>query len=229
MNSIRKLIGSHQTKIAAHELFRLLGQGRLLPGVLPFAELLGFWSMAFQDVTRILAARVEDPALKRVARHHQEEDAGHDAWYLEDLAALGVPAPTLGQVFGRAQEAVRAASYAIVAEALHLEHDGSRIALLLAVEASGHVFFERVGRYLERVGLADRFKYFSRWHLQVEQAHDIFDDQTGKELEAIVLSGPARAEAERAVERGFAAFEAIFDALHAQARAALAAPRPVFA
>jgi hypothetical protein len=212
MQRIRDLIEEKKQEFSHHGFFGFFAGDEPLPGLLPFADALGFWPMVFQDVLRLNAQRVRDPDLKLVARHHLVEDAGHEQWYLHDLARLGVPMPGLASIFGR-NRVVRDASYALIAEVFRLKHDESRLALLLALEATGHVFFERMAEYLKRTGVAEGLRYFSDHHLNVERAHDLFTTRADQVLSAISLSDEAFCESRDTVTLAFGSFRAMFDAL----------------
>jgi hypothetical protein len=212
MQRIRDLIEEKEREFSHHGFFGLFAGEEALPGLLPFADAFGFWPMVFQDVLRLNAQRVRDPDLKLVARHHLVEDAGHEQWYLHDLAHLGVPMPGLASIFGR-NRVVRDASYALIAEVFHLKHDESRIALLLALEATGHVFFERMAEYLQRTGVTEELRYFSSHHLNVERAHELFTTRADQVLSAVSLSEEAYCEARDTVALAFSSFRSMFDAL----------------
>src|SRR5215204_4975901 len=77
----------HQFK--KNPFFALLRKLRNLEEISTFVPELTFWAMTFQDILRINEERVKDPYLKKVARHHRLEDAGHEKWFLHDKKYMG--------------------------------------------------------------------------------------------------------------------------------------------
>jgi hypothetical protein len=168
--------------------------------------------LAFQDVIRLNEPRVEHAFLRRIARHHRREDTGHDRWFLRDLERLGIGPVTTEWMFGSAHQETRDASYALVAEVFRAEHDSARITLILALEAAGHMFFERIAPYTAARGLHD-LEYFAGRHLAVEKDHQHMEDRMRAELERMELGQAERRECVGVVNRVFQAFDAMFDAI----------------
>jgi len=177
------------------------------------ARALVWWPMVFQDVLRLNLDRLRGSRFERFAEFHQHEDAGHDRWYLEDLGTLGLEQPGLEELFGRSFQPVRETCYALVAEVLRDQSGAQRVALLLALEPTGHVFFERISAAVERVCPDLQLRYFGRSHLTVEKDHDLFAESTNVELERIVLTDIERARSEEMVGRIFQSFHGLFSYL----------------
>ena len=116
-------------------------------------------------------------------------------------------------LFGDDHRAVRDASYALVAEVFRAASDVERIVLVLALESTGHVFFDRLARTVEAAGYTDRLRYFSAHHLQVEHAHALFEAKMQACLDARALSPDERDRALALVDRVYDAFDLMFDAL----------------
>ena len=144
---------------------------------------------------------------------HREEDAGHDAWFLADVAALGGAAPGARDLFGGDHAAVRDATYTLMAETLGAADERLRVVLLLTLEAVGHVFFERVSTLVDHLGRTEKLKYFSLHHYGVERDHHLFDEEHDDDLGRIVLPRRVRAQAGALIGRTFAAFDSMFDGL----------------
>ncbi|WP_437964369.1 hypothetical protein WMF04_32235 [Sorangium sp. So ce260] len=231
MKTVQQHIVRQQQRFSDHSFFARLETDPPLERLAPFPQCLTFFVMTFQDILRFCDERVTDPEIKRMVHRHRLEDAGHDRWFLGDLAALGVEVPTPAQLFAEPHRAARQASFALVSDALCARHDACRLTLLLTLESAGHVFFERVARYLERIGERSRLRYFSQTHLDVERAHDVFEEDTDARIEAIVLDREARAEALQLVERCYRELTGMFDGIEAQiaagaARAVASPSRP---
>lgn len=177
------------------------------------APRLTFWVMVFQDILRKNEQLVTDPALKRIARHHRAEDAGHDAWFWSDLTALGVAPPSVPGVFARTHEVARLASYALASEVYLAPNDPCRITLLLAIESAGQVFLEAVASHVERTRAPTdpALQYFSRFHIEVEKKHAIFEQRVDAYLSSITLPLTVREQAIAVVDRCYRAFFAMFD------------------
>lgn len=228
MRTVREHLDASQQAFAQHPFFAELERERPLAERLSFVPKLTFWVLAFQDVLRLNEARVQDPAMRRIARHHLKEDSGHDRWFLQDLAALGQREPRLTELFGPAHAAVRDASFALMSEVYRAADDRERVLLLFALEATGHVFFERVSVPVARLGKDLGLKYFSDYHLEVEKAHAVFEGQVEDRFFSQPLTDAERASALALLERCFAAFTAMFDALTRELQApGEAAPAPL--
>ncbi|XYH93909.1 hypothetical protein ACMHYB_39585 [Sorangium sp. So ce1128] len=228
MKTIQQHIVSHQARFSDHPFFARLEADPPLDHLAPFPLCLTFFVMTFQEILRICDERVTDPEFKRMVHCHRLEDAGHDRWFLGDLAALGIELPTAAQLFGPPHLAARHASFALVAEAFNARHDASQLTLLLTLESAGHVFFERFARYLERIGERRRLRYFSQTHLDVEKAHDVFEDCTDARIESMVLTPEVQAEALQLVDRCYRELQGMFDRFEAliEESAARSTPAP---
>jgi hypothetical protein len=213
MKAIRAYIAAKQGDFGHHPFFARLRDEERGVTAARFIPRLAFWVMAFQDILRLNEQRISEPRMRKIARHHRAEDAGHDAWFLSDLAALGVQEPNVAQLFSTAHASTRDAAYALVAEVFRAERDHERITLLFCLEASGHVFFEASASYFERVAAPQAIKYFSRHHITVEKDHEMFEQQLTAHLESLVLSPEEQRRAHAMIDRIHAAFLAMFDGL----------------
>lgn len=230
MKAVEAYISKKQEAFSKHAFFSEKRAGTGLWGLLSFAPDLTFWVMAFQDILRLNAVLTQDPQLRKIVRHHRAEDAGHERWFLDDLAAMEIPAPDVRWLFGDRHSPTRDAAYALVSEVYRTTDDRLRLVLVKTLESAGHVFFGRVAAIVERVGLTKVLKYFSFSHLEVEKNHQVFEDEISRIVSSIRLSPKARAEAKALVDRCYAAFGAMFDAICEvnvrQAPAALQPARP---
>ncbi len=177
-----------------------------ISGVVPQ---LAFWILTFHDLLELAEARMVDPHLRQIVRHHRSEESGHDVWYLDDLASLGVPLPGIVELFGPVHQRVRRGSYRLMAEAIRSESDWVRIALVLTMEATGAVFFAHASRYAHWP--VERLLFFSNHHLQVEQAHELFEQRMHDFLRAQELNEVEYVAAQAAVLRSFEAFHHMFE------------------
>ncbi|XXY51907.1 hypothetical protein WME91_12265 [Sorangium sp. So ce269] len=226
MKTIQQHIVSHQARFSDHPFFARLEADPPLEHLAPFPLCLTFFVMTFQEILRVCDERVTDPEYKRMVHCHRLEDAGHDRWFLGDLAALGVEVPTAAQLFARPHHAARHASFALMAEAFNARHDASQLTLLLTLESAGHVFFERFARYLERIGEQRPLRYFSQTHLDVEKAHDVFEDCTDARIESMVLAPEVQAEALQLVDRCYRELQGMFDGFEALIEESARRPAP---
>jgi hypothetical protein len=227
MKTIQTYISTKQASFSRHAFFTRLAQHAPLAEVLPFAKAMSFWIMSFQDILRLNETHVTDPVLKPIAYSHKMEDAGHELWFLNDLLTLDEKLPDIRYLFGREHAATRDASYALVAEVFRAKSDVERIALVLALESTGHVFFERIATYLEemRFGRYNEFRYFARKHLDVELDHEVFEDEKEDLIENLPMTGEQELACQQLVDRAYDAFIAMFDHLEVITRPAQPAPQ----
>ena len=213
MKQVGVYVAKRQARFCEHAFF---AEERLRAGLrsgLSFAPDLTFWVMAFQDILRLNAALTRDPIIRRIVRHHRAEDAGHESWFLDDLASMQVPAPDVRWLFGERHAPTRDAAYALVSEVYRATDDRLRLVLVQTLESAGHVFFGRVAAAVEQAGWSKALKYFSFSHLEVEKNHQVFEEEIARTVAAIRLEPKARAEAKRLVDRCYNAFGSMFDAI----------------
>jgi DNA polymerase III psi subunit len=218
MKAVLQHISDRQARFAEHPFFEELRQERPLEQALAFAPRLAFWVMSFQDVLRLNAQRVQDPALSQLMHRHHAEERGHDEWFFEDIALLMGRPLTLTEVWSRAHQSTRDVSNALIAEVLRPMDDRLRVVLVLTLEATSHVFFTRAARLVRAAGSQSRvkLKYFSDHHLAAEAQHEVFEEQLEAYLRAIELTPALREEGRALVDRVFAAFDALFDGMRAR-------------
>lgn len=206
MRKLRNVIVSHQRSVKGHRLFELLRTSSSVEPIARIARASAWFPMVFQDVLRLNVERVRGSGFERFAEFHQEEDAGHDRWFMDDLRVLGLEPPGFDELFSDAFRPIRDACYSVMAEVLRPQSGKQRIALLLALEPTGHVFFEQMSAAVDRVCPELPLRYFARSHLGVEKGHDLFTESTEADLDRIVLSDQERAESEAVAARIFQTF-----------------------
>lgn len=217
MKTIQLYIDSKQNEFQNHPFFALLEGLNSAQEIGYFVPELTFWAMTFQDILRINEERVTDPYLKKVARHHRLEDAGHEKWFLSDKKYLGQDSSYDGNditwLYGKDSQLIRDAAYAIMAEVYQLDEEILNVALLLTIESTGHVFFEKVVKQVKKIGEDENLKYFSSSHLAVEMAHALFEEEMEKNLFEKRLPIGVRREGLKMVDRCYAAFNKMMDGL----------------
>ncbi|MEJ7731394.1 MAG: hypothetical protein WKG00_19530 [Polyangiaceae bacterium] len=226
MKRVLSEIAARQREFANHPFFQRLERNEPTQRTMAFISAPAFFVMAFQDILRLNATRIQDPQMRRVAERHQQEDLGHDSWYLHDVAVVEGDTRNVSRLFAPEHMITRDVSYELISEAWNATDDRVRIVLVLVLEATGHVMFRKVSQYLERMGFDRKLKYFSKGHLDVELDHEIFES-VDAELQSIVLAPEARDAALGVVERGFAAQARMLDGFNARIDAeSAAAPQP---
>lgn len=220
MKTIQTYIDSKQSEFMNHPFFSLLEQLNSIEEISYFVPELTFWAMTFQDILRINEERVKDPYLKKVARHHRLEDAGHEKWFLSDKKYMSQFSqdPSCGRddvawLYCKDSQLIRDAAYAIMAEMYQLDEEILNVALLLTIESSGHVFFEKVVKQVRKTGEDKNLKYFSSSHLEVELAHALFEEEMERNIYARRLPINIRREGLKMVDRCYAAFNKMLDGL----------------
>lgn len=218
MEAIRDHIERKQEEFMRHPFFDLLERLDSLEDVRCFVPEMTFWVMGFQDILRLNEERVSDPFLRKVARHHRLEDAGHEQWFLHDRAYMcggGSPDEDTGWLFGKENQSARDLVYALLAEVYKSEDELLNIVLLLVMESTGHVFFDKIVQQMKKIGEDKNLRYFSSSHLKVEQGHALFEEEMERGLAARPVSASVRRDALALVDRSYGAFVTLFDGLAA--------------
>ncbi|HAF86967.1 MAG: hypothetical protein CMF38_00910 [Legionellaceae bacterium] len=220
MKTIQDYIDAKQQEFMNHPFFEILGQLKTLEEIGYFVPELTFWAMTFQDILRLNEEKVSDPYLKKVARHHRLEDAGHEQWFIHDKKYMGEKSidkyctkDDVVWLYSKETQLTRDAAYSILAEVYKADNELINIALLLTIESSGHVFFEKVAQQVKKTGEDKNLKYFSSSHLEVEMAHALFEDEMERNLYALPVSIEVRREALKMIDRCYTAFSTMFDGL----------------
>ena len=213
MKAIKQHIVQRQHEFARHAFFRWLENSCDRDEVACALSQLAFWVASFQDVLAINESRVVDARFREVARRHRAEDSGHDKWFFEDIHRLGMATLTAEELFTKPLAPIRRAAYSLMSEVFRANNDIARITLLLALESTGHIFFEATADWVERVAAHFKLKYFSHFHIEIERRHDLFERELEVFLDAIELGDAERAECMAVVDRSYDAFILIFDTL----------------
>ncbi|WP_133139059.1 hypothetical protein [Legionella genomosp. 1] len=220
MKTIQAYIDSKQQEFMNHPFFEVLEKLESLEEISYFVPELTFWAMTFQDILRLNEERVQDPYLRKIARHHRLEDAGHEKWFLHDKKYMGTLShdkycskDDVAWLYSKETQLTRDAAYSIMSEIYKADDEILNIALLLTLESSGHVFFEKVVRQVKKAGEDHNLKYFSSSHLDVEMAHALFEEEMEKKLFAIQIPINVRREALKMIDRCYDAFNKMFDGL----------------
>lgn len=220
MKTIQTYIDSKQQEFMNHPFFETLTRLNSLEEISYFVPELTFWAMTFQDILRLNEEKVTDPYLKKVARHHRLEDAGHEKWFLHDKKYMSglckdksCDRDDVAWLYGKESQLTRDAAYSIMAEIYKTDDEIINIALLLTLESSGHVFFEKVVKQVKKAGEDTNLKYFSSSHLEVEMAHALFEEEMERKLFETPVSTHVRREALKMIDRCYDAFNKMFDGL----------------
>lgn len=220
MKTVQAYIDSKQSEFMNHPFFKTLEQLNSLEEISYFVPELTFWAMTFQDILRINEERVKDPFLKKVARHHRLEDAGHEKWFLNDKkymsqfsADKSYDRDDVAWLYSKESQLTRDAAYAIMSEIFKADDEILSIALVLTLESSGHVFFEKVVKQVKKTGEDKNLQYFSSSHLEVELAHALFEKEMERKLFERRLPITTRRQALKMVDRCYDAFNKMFDGL----------------
>ncbi|MDI9818320.1 MULTISPECIES: hypothetical protein [unclassified Legionella] len=220
MKTIQAYIDSKQQEFMNHPFFEVLNELNSLEEISCFVPELTFWAMTFQDILRLNEEKVKDPYLKKVARHHRLEDAGHEKWFLHDKKYLGgvcnnksCNQDDVAWLYGKESQLTRDAAYAIMSEIYKADDEILNVVLLLTLESSGHVFFEKVVKQVKKTGEDKNLKYFSSSHLEVEMAHAIFEEEMERKLFERQVPVSTRREALKMIDRCYDAFNKMFDGL----------------
>jgi hypothetical protein len=223
MQHIRSYIREKQSEFATLEFFDQLDRNDSPGQALSFIRNLTFFVMVFQDILRLNEARVQDPTLRKIARHHRAEDRGHDAWFLHDLNVLEGSIPDVRELFAT-NVTTRDTAYQLMSEVFRTDSDRARVVLPLVLESTGHVFFTRAIMNAERVGVSQNLLYFARRHLDIELGHEMFEAEMNATIDAIALSAEERREIMALVDRSFVAITRMIAALSEAAEPVASVP-----
>ncbi|MCC5646229.1 hypothetical protein LC607_25540 [Nostoc sp. CHAB 5824] len=211
MKTVDNYITQKQIQLAKHPLFKAISRETSLESIKLLAQYLSFWAMSFQDVIRINEMQITDSEIRKVAHHHLVEDMGHDQWFLSDLQQMKVEEPNLKLLYSRDYIFTRDATYAIMSEVFRASSDIERIALLMSLESTGHIFFEYTASLVERADYSSKLKYFSISHLDIEKNHELFEQEMQDFLNSIHLSQDEEKKIFEIVDRVYQAFTIMFD------------------
>lgn len=225
METVLATIDARREQLARHPLFEDFARAQSLTELLAFAPRLGFWVGVFQDVLRVNAQRARDPELGALLQRHAREEGGHDTWFYDDVATLTGRPLGAAAVAAHASFATREPAYRLLEEALGLPSDRLRLVFLVALEGTSDAFFNTLMPHVLGHGGAQALRYFGSHHLESEKSHTLFEEAVMEPLRRMELSEAEHAQALALVDRTFAAFEDLFDAMRVPAPEALADAR----
>lgn len=213
MLTVKDHLSRKEEGFAYHPFFKKLSEQEDFSEGMAFVPRLMFWVMVFQDILNIIPPQVKSAHLRRIATHHKHEDSGHDKWFLEDIAYLEKNhILTIEWLFSPEHKITRDVAYRIISEAFHGK-DHQKIILILALESTGHIFFENVAKFVKSKGHDANLKYLSSYHLEVEMNHEIFEEKLKESLYSIVLNEEDRNASIAMIDRIYGAFDTLFDYL----------------
>lgn len=215
MKNIEQYIMYHQHQFTKHDFYKHLDEVDTIEEFAKFVPVLTFWVMTFQDILTFNTQNVTDPYLKRIARHHEIEDKNHNLWFLDDMNIIVNDSEDrdIAWLFNETNSITRKAAYLLMAEGLKCSEDIFRIILLMTLESSGHIFFEKVADKIKELGYDDKLKYFSSYHLEVEKNHALFEEELEAELMSMQLTDEQRVKAITMIDNMYEAFVMMFDNL----------------
>lgn len=213
MKLARQHIQQRQEQFAESRFFRRLSSKTTAAGALAFVPGMTFFVMTFQDILRLNESRVQDLTLRAIVHHHRREDSGHDLWFLQDLAAIDGGLPDVRTLFSPTDTVTRDVAFGLMSEVFRATDDRVRITIPLVLEATGHVFFNHVVAYLDRISYEVPLKYFARGHLDVELSHELFEREMNAVLESLVMTDKERAPVLGMIDRSFDLMTSMLDAL----------------
>ena len=183
-------------------------------------------AMAFRDLNRSVVHR--DPpedALQELINEHAREDSRHWSWYLSDLRRLGLRqdmsvADAMSLLMADGLSGARAVCPLLTHLLLSQQRSEQRLAIILAIEATGMVVFRAFSRIAQKVEAAGgpRLLYFGHTHLDAETGDLIIEGSYRPLVQQIVLSPEEQAHCRAMVDQVFAAFERFLQELLVFAR-----------
>ncbi len=214
MRTIQEYLQKKQDNLRKNHLFQHLKWSKNdLHDFARVSEQISFWVMSFQDFLRINLSKISDQEYYKFVRQHLMEDIGHEKWFLYDLKAMDVEQPNLQLLYSNPHTSVRDATYALMSEVFRANYDFERIALILTLESTGHIFFEYVADFVEKNSHNVSLKYFSNYHLDVEKNHECFEKEMQAYLNNIKLNHHEESQLIEMIDRVYEAFSLMFDGL----------------
>ncbi len=214
MKIIQQYLDQKQEKLISNSLFdKLKMRESNLEDFAGLAHNISFWVMSFQDLLRINLSQITDKECYELSQQHLMEDMGHEKWFLHDLKAMNVEQPNLQTLYSKPHTAVRDATFSLMSEVFRTTYDYERIIMILTLESAGHVFFECVADLVEKNNWNPSLKYFSKYHLDVEKSHDIYEKKIQLYLNNIQLNHQQENNLLNMIDRMYKAFSIMFDGL----------------
>ncbi|MCA9619393.1 MAG: hypothetical protein KC731_10225 [Myxococcales bacterium] len=174
--TIADRIADRTTRYAALPVFRAFADDRIPPA--RFSEFLREQAMAarwFQDLIWATTDVSEGPFAPFLARHRRV-DSGHYKWANQDVAANGLPAMSVDDLFALERLSTRVQMARILA-ACHEASPEKRVVILAALESAGEVTLGGLNKYVKRHGLEKKNLYLGDHHLRLERGqHDAVAD-----------------------------------------------------
>lgn len=201
MNQLLATLEEESEWLQRHPLFELVGRPWPAPAIAELLRGITMFVFTFQDLVLLNERRIASDPVREFARRRRIEDEGHSLWFLKDLESLARP-PDVASLFGE-HVATRETSYELLSEVFRATSDHARIAIPLALEASGAVFFRNMYEVVSKAGLETRF--FSRTHWEVETQHEQLSEGELGALEGIDWAEGYIEEAKVVIRRMFRA------------------------
>lgn len=212
---VSELIEERKEVLARHPMLKLWESQATYEDVCALVPRGAFFILCFQDVLRLCCQGVADAAIAELLEMHRRGDQGHDRWYLSDLKKMGTTVD-VEFLFSRQLQHLRDVAYGQLADVLRSKDDRSRLALVLALEAAGDLFFSRVIPRLELLGKSDGLVFFSRQHEQAEADHSVFNEDGQSKLRGITVARTLLPELSAVIDRTFGSIAAVLDDQHAE-------------
>ncbi len=215
MTEVQAVIEARSHRLEREQLLASLATSASIEDIRALAGHLTFYVFGFQDMLRLTHEQVRDSKLRELVGSLREDDAGHEHWFMLDVAQLGC-ACDLEWVMGHEHQITRDVTYSLIAELLRAQDDRVRVVFPLVLEAAAAVFFPYVVSLLARSKTELPLLYFGGMHQDAEAGHELFGDHRQQQLAAIELDPPAFQAAVALVHRCFDLFERLFDHLEEQ-------------
>jgi hypothetical protein len=204
MADVRAVVDEHVRAFSKAPLFLALNQSSDIEDLRAIAPHGYFFVFGFQDALRITHDRITDPTIREIARSLKGDDAGHDDWFLSDMAQFGTTRD-VRWIFGEEHHLVRDVVYGLISQVLNATTDVNRLVVPLVFEAAAAVVFDSMIGVTRRSKF-EHLKYFAPMHEDAEKSHDAFKESSQQKLDEIVFSQADYDEVTRIVARCFECF-----------------------
>jgi hypothetical protein len=214
MKDILEFIDNQKKSYAQLPLFEFMRDRSFDPRQrLGFAPCMAYFIMSFADLNKYVWRQEDttDPYQDLINQHTHEDDH-HWSWFLADLQKLDFDKQTsfvesLRFLWSDEVKITRQLSYRLAAYHAQIT-TCQKIAMIEAIEATGHVLFEHTNQVVSELQATSPqdYQYFGNFHLQMESGHTRGSSNPEHKIAKITLDSSEREDTLILVQNVFKLF-----------------------